>query len=174
MGLRDSLIKTHYCRNKAAIREDRSQDLTHNAIRYTAGYVPRALKKKLVKSCHKNKKDLLLCLDDLISCDGEDPGPSTEWICAIDRGGLTHINNVTFELFLTMEYCIRNLVLAGSEYRDVQAQLKQNDDILFCWSVLTASWSDDIATTILDMIIDLWIVIRGFSMASAWVEHYTR
>ena len=72
---------THYCRNKAAIREDRSQDLTHieyNAIWYTAGYVPRALKKKLVKSCHKNKKELLLCFDDLISCDGEDPGPSTE------------------------------------------------------------------------------------------------
>ena len=90
------------------------------------------MKKKLVKSCHKNKKDLLLCLDDLISCDGEDPGPSTEWICAVDRGGLMHINNLTFELFLTMEYCIRNHVLAGSEYRDVQAQLKQNDDILFC------------------------------------------
>ena len=66
-----------------------------------------------------------------------------------------------------MEYCIRHHVLAGSELRDVQAQIKQNDDILFCWSVLTASWSDDIA-----MIIDLWIVIRGFSMASAWVEHY--
>ena len=94
-------------------------------------------------------------------------GPSTEWICAIDHEGRTHINNLTFELFLTMEYCIRNHVLAGSEYRDVQAQLKQNDDILFCWSVLTASWSDDIA-----MIIDLWIVIRGFSMASAWVDHY--
>ena len=95
------------------------------------------MKKKLVKSRHKNKKDLLLCLDDLISCYGEDLDPSTEWICAIDRGGLTHVNNLTF---VTMEYCIRNHVLAGSELRDVQAQLKQNDDILFCWSVLTASW----------------------------------
>ena len=27
---------------------------------------------------------------------------------------LTHINNLTFELFLTMEYCIRNHVLALS------------------------------------------------------------
>ena len=58
-----------------------------------------------------------------------------------------------------MEYCIRNHVLAGSELRDVQAQLKQNDDILFCWSVLTASWSDDIA-----MIIDLWIAFQ-------WLVH---
>ena len=57
-----------------------------------------------------------------------------------------HISSLTFELFLTMEYCIQNHVLAGSEYHDVQAQLRQNDDILFCWSVLTASWSDYIAT----------------------------
>ena len=95
-------IKAHYCHNKPAVRDDRSQDLSHiefNAIRYTAGYVPRALKKKLIKSGHKNKKDLFLCLNDLIACDGEDPGPSTEWIYAIDHGGLTHL---TFELFLTM------------------------------------------------------------------------
>ena len=38
--------------------------LKYNAIRYTAGYVPRALKKKVAKSHHSNKKDLL-CLDDL-------------------------------------------------------------------------------------------------------------
>ena len=102
-----TLIKAHYCHNKPAVRDDRSQDISHiefNAIRYTAGYVPRASKKKLIKSGHKNKKDLLLCLNDFIACDGEDPGPSTEWIYAIDCGGLTHINNLTFELFLTMEY----------------------------------------------------------------------
>ena len=50
--------------------------------------------------------------------------------------------------------------------------MKTNNDILFCWSVLTASWSDEVATTIFEMIIDLWIVIRGFSMASALVEGY--
>ena len=140
-----TLIKAHYCHNKPAVRDDRSQDLSHiefNAIRYTAGYVPRALKKKLIKSGHKNKKDLLLCLNDLIACDGEDPGPSTEWIYAIDRGGLTHINNLTFELFLTMEYSIQNHILAGSELGDVKVQMKTKDDVLFCWSVLTASWSD--------------------------------
>ena len=130
------------------------------------------MKKKLIKSGHKNKKDLLLCLNDLIACDGEDPGPSTEWIYAIDCGGLTHINNLTFELFLTMEYSIRNHILAGSELGDVKVQMTTNDDVLFCWSVLTASWSDEVTTTILEMIIDLWIVIRGFSMASALVERY--
>ena len=119
---------------------EKDSDFRSNLLQsYTAGYVPRALKKKLIKSGHKNKKDLLLCLHDLIACDGEDPGLSTEWIYAIYRGGLTHKNNLTFELFLTMEYSIRNHILAGSELGDVKFQMKTNDDVLFCWSVLTAS-----------------------------------
>ena len=40
-------------------------------------------------------------------CEEEDAGPSGEWISAIDRGGLCHINNVTFDLFLSMELAIR-------------------------------------------------------------------
>ena len=37
-----------------------------NALRYTAGYnVPRALKKKIDRSSHPLKKELLLCLLNL-------------------------------------------------------------------------------------------------------------
>ena len=41
-----------------------------NALRYAAGYVPRALKKALSKSAHPLKKDLQLCLLDLLD-DGD-------------------------------------------------------------------------------------------------------
>ena len=47
-----------------------------------------------------------------------------------------------------------------------------NDDILFYWSMLTASWEESVADKILTMIVDLWITIRGFSLASAWVEEF--
>ena len=43
------------------------QDLSHIehcAIRYTAGYMPRALKKKLSRSYDKNKKFLLKCEEE--------------------------------------------------------------------------------------------------------------
>ena len=46
-----------------------SDDLTYaetNAIRYAAGYVPRALKKRISRSKNANKVDLMLCLDDLL------------------------------------------------------------------------------------------------------------
>lgn len=47
-----------------------------------------------------------------------------------------------------------------------------NDDILFYWSMLTATWEENVAYKILTMIVDLWITIRGFSLASAWVEEF--
>ena len=53
----------------------------------------------------------------------------------------------------------------------MKAQL-DDEDILFYWSVLTASWDDEVAITIFHMILDMWITIRGFSTASAWVEQF--
>lgn len=170
------LVKTKYCQNTTAEGSYVSDDLTHleyNAIRYTAGYVPRALKKKVAKSHHSNKKDLLLCLNDLSMCDDDDdPGSSADWIRAVDRGSLIHINNMTFELFLSMEQSIRRCVKAGQELGDARSQLKEDENILFYWSILTANQSNDVSTTILEMVLDLWITVRGFSLAGAWVEEY--
>ena len=47
-----------------------------------------------------------------------------------------------------------------------------NDDILYYWSMLTASWEEGVADKILTMIVDLWITFRGFSLESAWVEEF--
>ena len=133
--------------------------------------MPRgALKKKVAKSSRVNKNDLLECVDDLLMCEDEDPGPSADWINAVDRGGLIHINNMTFELFLSMEHNIRGCVKAGQELGDIRYRLKDNEEVLFYWSILTAERTDDVATTILEMIVDLWITVRGFSLAGAWVE----
>ena len=39
-----------------------------NALYFTAGYLPRALKKKLSKSAHPYKENLICCLSDMIDC----------------------------------------------------------------------------------------------------------
>ena len=74
-------------------------------LRYAAGYIPRSLKKKISKSSHphEQKQDLLLCLDDLLSDGTEETSVSTEWITAVNRGGLLFVSNMTFELFYSME-----------------------------------------------------------------------
>ena len=94
---------------------------------------------------------------------------SGEWISAIDHGGFCHINNVTFDLFLSMEL---TYIISGYEIDGLKAKLMDNDDILFYWSMLTASWEEGVADKILTMIVDLGITIRGFSLASAWVEEF--
>ena len=97
-------------------------------------------------------------------CDDDDPGASADWIRAVDRGSLIHINNMTFELFLSMEQSIRRCVKAGQELGDARSQLKEDENVLFYWSILTANRSDDVDTTIL---VDLWITVRGFH----WLVH---
>ena len=98
-------------------------------------------------------------------CDDDDPGSSADWIRAVDCGCLIHINNMTFELFLSMEQSIRRCVKAGQELGDARSQLKEDENVLFYWSILTANQCDDVDTTILEMVVDLWIT--GFH----WLVH---
>ena len=78
-----------------------------NALRYAAGYIPRALQKKLQKSAHPLKEELQLCLMDLLSDGEEEEGTAEEWLNLIDRGGLKHISEGTFQAMLAMELELR-------------------------------------------------------------------
>ena len=49
------------------------------------------------------KDKLTLCLLDLLDDGEEEHDSSCNWIDIIDRGGLTHVNNVTYNAFLSME-----------------------------------------------------------------------
>ena len=66
------------------------------ALRYAAGYVPRSLLKKLPKSTNPIKQGLQLCLWDLLDHEHEG-GTAESWIQAVDRGGLTRVNEMTFQ-----------------------------------------------------------------------------
>ena len=58
-----------------------------NALRYAAGYVPRSLQ-------------LLICLWDLLDDEAED-GMADDWLKIIDRGRLTRVNEMIFQVFVT-------------------------------------------------------------------------
>ena len=74
-----------------------------NALRYAAGYVIRHSKKKIKLSVHPLKVELELCLSDLNETDSDQDDVSGDWVIAIDRGGLTHISNMTYMMFEAME-----------------------------------------------------------------------
>lgn len=71
---------------------------------YTAGFVPRALRKKLLKSRHPFKGKLLLCILDIRD---EEHDESCKWVDVIDRGGLTHVNIMTYHVFVSIEMELR-------------------------------------------------------------------
>ena len=84
------------------------QGLTYeerNVLRYTAGAICHTLKKRLSKSNHPSKKDLMIGIDDL-SCDDdekESESDAKEWVELVDREGLCHVKDETYQLFYTME-----------------------------------------------------------------------
>eukprot|EP00731_Ephydatia_muelleri_P024203 Em0016g474a len=154
-------------------------DLTYeemNALRYTAGYVPRAVKKKLLRSSLHNKKDLELCLDDLISDGEETPNHTSDWLASINRGGLITVSDMAFELFLAMERELRNHLKYHTTCISGEAvsTIVSSEDVRFPWSIVTVTWEQDNSNILLGMIVDMWITIRGFSLASAWMEIYKK
>ena len=145
-----------------------------NALRYAAGYVPRALRGKLRKSANPLKDELTLCLLDLLDDGDEEHDGSCNWIQMIDRGGLTHVNNVTYNAFLSMELELRRHLTREQppNFRDVAENIKKNEDVQFSWSMVAADWEEEEAQALLALTVDLWITIRGFSFASAWIEKF--
>lgn len=83
-----------------------------DVIGYTAGYIPRALK-KIDLSSHPLKKELSLCLVDLTEeCDVEDE--SCEWSKIVDRGGLNHVFENMYWFTALMELEIKKNLSASA------------------------------------------------------------
>ena len=58
------------------------------------------------RSAHPLKGELVLCLAELNEED-ENEDESEAWMNMIDRGGLKHVDNLTYTLFATMELVLR-------------------------------------------------------------------
>ena len=51
-------------------------------------------------------------------------------------------------------------------------KIMASDDVQFYWTMVASNWQEDAATALLEMMMDLWIQIRGHSTATAWLEKY--
>ena len=104
-----------------------------NEIRYAAGWVVRSLQKKLKKSAYPLKDDILLCIVDILDEKDDCPQESNEWVKAVDRGGLTQVSNITYELFWIMEKNLRDIMSTTPVSRIPEDQVKINDYVQFVW-----------------------------------------
>ena len=129
-----------------------------NALRYAAGYIPRALQKKLQKSAHPLKEELQLCMLDLLDDGDEENGTADDWLNLIDRGGLKHVNEGTFQAILAMELELRKHLRPQQPpnfVHEVTEHILKNEDVLFHWSLVASDWEDEETKALLELVLKM-------------------
>lgn len=150
-----------------------------NAVRYVAGYIIRNVRQHL-----KSPQDdeLLLALKDLCNTDDDtEPAESEEWLCTVDRGGLVRVTDDAYTCFTAIEYCIQrhfrmnNLHKMNETFREkVAAETKNDDDVQFYWCLLSGNMDQECSEKLLELLINKYITIRGFSFAKSLMEIYKK
>ena len=179
------LIQQHY--QVSSDEVDDSHDLTQHegmALRYAAGYVCRQLRKKIEHGRHILKEELVLCLMSLTKGGEftETDGTDEQWLNAIDRGGLWHVRENTYSLFCALEAqvqaqlkSISRVRVSSSRKSAMIKEVIQSDDVQFYWIICQADFEVDdeqVCETLLKMITELYLTVRGFAYASIWMEKY--
>ena len=153
-----------------------------NAIRYASGYVPFKLLQKLKKRRTNKAAAFVECLTNMAV--GGDVSSyyqyTTVWLHSKDKGGLFQINDATFLFFRAVEIGtqrhlpthIRSASKSNSKETLIRS-IMEGEDVLFLWDMLAVDIRDqDHSSELLELLIELWITTRGFSLASSWLEEY--
>jgi len=174
------MIKENLSIEKDDIQDDR-QSLSYeetNSLRFVAGYILRALKKKITSSSLPNKEELLLCLIDLLESSDEVYDDSSDWVKSIDRGGLNHVSNNMSILLSCMEIVVKKHIATNRTPDDfnvkdkLTAKILSNHNVEYYWEMIAENWKEDDSKVLLGLIVNLWITIRGFAHTSTWMERY--
>ena len=101
-----------------------------------------------------------------------------KWIKAVDRGGLFHIDDEVYVLFYQMEILIKTFLTeiftehSQHDKGEIISEVVSDSDIEFHWSMLATDLDENVGKELLTEIAQLWLTIRGFSMAGSFVEQY--
>ena len=78
------------------------------------------------------------------------PDDSENWTNLIDRGGLKHVNNVTYMLMAAMEI---EVMPKSTERTYNRKSNRGNDekhfDVMFNWALLSANWDEEVGQALL-------------------------
>ena len=121
----------------------------------------------------------MLCLMTLVKGeDHEELEYEEEWTRMLDRGGLWYIKDTTYSLFLAIEEETRQcLKLLSTQHAKCKKEIIEhvtcNEVVVFYWIIVTADFDiddEEVHQMLLEMIVELYITMRGFSYARGWME----
>ena len=55
--------------------------------------------------------------------------------------------------------------------QDTKQAMLQNDNVQFFKSVVSGEW-EEVGSVLMEMMLNEWVTIRGFSYANAWIEKF--
>lgn len=180
--------------SKLTCKKERNFDVVEkNAVRYAAGFVLRKLKRKFGL-----RKDCLPCIDCLqqmmydptdLDFDQQEDDPALAfddfeeytkvWLKKTDRGGLLHVTEEAFWLFCEIEREVNeNLTQSFNGERlsvgDLTSKTCQNQTIRCIWALINVIEDKDMAQHLLESIIEEWVVLRGHSLCSYFLEVFKK
>ena len=153
-----------------------------NALRYAAGYIIRIVRKN-IDSYSQGNNELMLSLDELIDdSDGggyDEDDDSKDWVQLTNRGGLIQITDDAFSLFQAVEQVVRRYFrkdqveqISHGIKSEIIHNILDDSNVKMMWSTVANDMKEEIAASLLTMIVDKWVTVRGFSFAGAWLELY--
>jgi len=160
------------------------REIEKGVLYYVAGYICRQLRKKLERESHEFKEEMVLCLVELVkdhhNTERQLEADYEHWTDLIDRGGLWHVKDTTYQLFFAIEHVVRE-VLMTIKYplqplkEEMIKKVVKDNDVQFFWLIATADFEiedEEVHAALLLKITELYVTVRGFSMASGWLEQY--
>ena len=169
-------------------RKSSSASLTHDeecVIRYASGYIPFVLMKKHEENLSEASVSIIECLGGMaVNGDESDFLQYTRsWLEKVNRGGLFEVNDLAYQLFKEIEINLQDKLVnqlqpssaPGNTKAEMIASVLSNDNVQFYWSMLSTDVQDEnTGQDLLREIVELWLTIRGFSVAREWMEMYKR
>ena len=144
-----------------------------SAIRYVAGYVCMKAYKKMKKT---GNSDICDGIDDMMQDEFDESDESTTWVNLIDRGGLYRVNDLVYAFFVSIELVVRNYFqlkkateLQAGMVDTLITSVIQDDDVELQWSAICVELPEKDRRILMNMLVNLWINIRGFSFAGSYV-----
>ena len=118
-------------------------------------------------------------IEDMMQDEFDEAEESTTWIHLIDRGGLFKVNDTVYAFFVSIELVVRRFFqlkkvteLHAGMKDTLVASVLQDDDVELNWSMISVELEENDRHTLMNMLINEWINIRGFSFAGSYVEIY--
>lgn len=163
--------------------------IEENALNYAGGFIVRKViviyNKKKEPRYHASRgclTSLLLHTDTSdadIEC-GSFYDYTRVWIDKVDRGGLHHISDLCHELFYEIDQCVYAKLQNNLESKNKIAmeEIKHdafvNTDVQRIWKLCSTHVEEEEGCEILRTIINEWIILRGHSLTSKYMEDYRR